>query len=451
VTKISQLSSIGDSLAIGDQFLIRDIDDVGSPNKSVTVSGITRALDTGTALAPAIAFASDKNTGIYSPSADTLAFVEGGTEAMRIDSSGRVGIGTTSPSTLLQCQQASAGSIGTFSFASSTGGGAEIRVANGYSGTVPIYSFWFNNSTGVGNPAANEISAIISGTERVRIDSSGRVGIGTSSPQQALSILGAVQKNISNIDGEEAGFIGKYESQGGNTAGMYFNNTLSANFSTWLSFKTTNSSNNLLTAMTIDASQRVGIGTSSPATTSALEVSGNQRYLAVMANAGAGGSTNPAVSSGLHLSWNRSNGEGESNIIYGTGAGGAPGLAIGSWNGTTYTERLRVDSNGFANHTGAIGRGAPVTKTGNFTVGIAENWLICNGTASITVTLPTASAWTGREIMLKTIAAFTVISASSNVVPLAGGAAGTAILAATAGKYATLVSDGTNWIIMQAN
>jgi hypothetical protein len=37
------------------------------------------------------------------------------------------------------------------------------------------------------------------------------------------------------------------------------------------------------------------------------------------------------------------------------------------------------------------------------------------------------------------------------VVPLAGGAAGTAILAATAGKYATLVSDGTNWIITQAN
>jgi hypothetical protein len=39
-------------------------------------------------------------------------------------------------------------------------------------------------------------------------------------------------------------------------------------------------------------------------------------------------------------------------------------------------------------------------------------------------------------------------SASSNVVPLAGGAAGTAILSATAGAWATLVSDGTNWIVM---
>lgn len=99
---------------------------------------------------------------------------------------------------------------------------------------------------------------------------------------------------------------------------------------------------------------------------------------------------------------------------------------------------------------GSLGRNAPVTKTGDFTLADTENWLICNGTGTITVTLPAASSWTGREVMIKTIAAFTVVSASSNVVPLAGGAAGTAILAATAGAWATLVSDGTNWIIMQA-
>lgn len=99
---------------------------------------------------------------------------------------------------------------------------------------------------------------------------------------------------------------------------------------------------------------------------------------------------------------------------------------------------------------GSFGRGAPVTKTGDFTLAATENWIICNGTGTITVTLPAASSWTGREFTIKTIAAFTVISNASNVVPLAGGAAGTAILAATAGTWATLVSDGTNWIIMQA-
>jgi hypothetical protein len=99
---------------------------------------------------------------------------------------------------------------------------------------------------------------------------------------------------------------------------------------------------------------------------------------------------------------------------------------------------------------GSFSRGAPVTKTTNFTLVDTENWIICNGTATITATLPAASTQVGREISLKNIAAFTVVSASSNIVPLAGGAAGTAILPATAGAWATLVSDGTSWVIMQS-
>lgn len=99
---------------------------------------------------------------------------------------------------------------------------------------------------------------------------------------------------------------------------------------------------------------------------------------------------------------------------------------------------------------GSLTRGAPTTKTASFTLADTENWVICNGTGSITITFPSAASWTGREVMIKTIAAFTVVSASSNIVPLIGGAAGTAILAATAGKWATLVSNGTNWIVMAA-
>lgn len=99
----------------------------------------------------------------------------------------------------------------------------------------------------------------------------------------------------------------------------------------------------------------------------------------------------------------------------------------------------------------SIQRGAVATKITNFTLAANENWVSCNGSGTITVTLPSAASFPGREIMLKTIAAFTVVSASANVLPLAGGAAATAILAATAGKYATLVSDGANWVIMQAN
>jgi hypothetical protein len=51
-------------------------------------------------------------------------------------------------------------------------------------------------------------------------------------------------------------------------------------------------------------------------------------------------------------------------------------------------------------------------------------------------------------VVIKTIAAQTVVSASSNVVPANSATAGTAILAASAGAWALLVSDGTNWVIM---
>ena len=95
---------------------------------------------------------------------------------------------------------------------------------------------------------------------------------------------------------------------------------------------------------------------------------------------------------------------------------------------------------------------APVSKTASFSLGAAENFIICDGSAAnVTVTFPTASANTGRVVVIKNLSAtYTVISAGSNVKPLASGTAGTAILAATAGKWAVLVCDGTNWVVMAA-
>lgn len=93
--------------------------------------------------------------------------------------------------------------------------------------------------------------------------------------------------------------------------------------------------------------------------------------------------------------------------------------------------------------------GAPVTKTGDFTVGATENCLINNKSgSSCTVTLPAASSYSGRSILIINNQAQTVVSASSNVVPAAGGAAGTAILAGNAGDWAILNSNGTSWVIV---
>ena len=95
------------------------------------------------------------------------------------------------------------------------------------------------------------------------------------------------------------------------------------------------------------------------------------------------------------------------------------------------------------------GSGVVATKTADFTLADTEGWIINNKSGSTcTVTLPAASAWARRVVTFKNLQLQTLVSASSNVVPLIGGAAGTAILPGLVGAWATLVSDGTNWVVM---
>jgi hypothetical protein len=65
---------------------------------TLSASGVS-TFSAGSAGAPAITTAGDTNTGMFFPAADTIAFSEGGSEAMRIDSSGNVMIGTTTANT----------------------------------------------------------------------------------------------------------------------------------------------------------------------------------------------------------------------------------------------------------------------------------------------------------------------------------------------------------------
>jgi hypothetical protein len=90
---------------------------------------------------------------------------------------------------------------------------------------------------------------------------------------------------------------------------------------------------------------------------------------------------------------------------------------------------------------------APVTIAATpGTVAATESFVIVNVAGTTTLTLPTATA--GKMLIIKTIEPQLVNSASSNVIPVTGGAAGTAILTATDGQSAILVGNGTNWEIM---
>jgi hypothetical protein len=140
---------------------------------SAGVSGVD-----GTASNPSYE-GTDSNTGIFFPAADTVAIGTGGTERLRVDSSGNVGIATTSPDGGLDVEKQN-------SYFGDTTNGGRLYFRRGVDGSAVGRVGWISgsnvnfeiaNDSGSGNILFQTNSA-----ERMRIDSSGNVGIGTSSP-----------------------------------------------------------------------------------------------------------------------------------------------------------------------------------------------------------------------------------------------------------------------------
>ena len=92
----------------------------------------------------------------------------------------------------------------------------------------------------------------------------------------------------------------------------------------------------------------------------------------------------------------------------------------------------------------------PTINVTNSTFALEEHndYLICNRAGTITLTFRNASQYPSKEITIKNVQAQTVVSASSNIVPITSTTEGTAILPATAGSWCTLRSDGTNWVVV---
>jgi hypothetical protein len=123
---------------------------------------------------PSIDFAiSDVDTGLNSEGTDELGIYTGGTERIRINSSGNVGIGTTDPSALLTLDDSSG-----YPYIHLNKSGTQ-KVSIGYNNGSD--SLWLQGSSHITFHSGG-------GTERMRINSSGNVGIGTSNPSTKLLV-----------------------------------------------------------------------------------------------------------------------------------------------------------------------------------------------------------------------------------------------------------------------
>jgi hypothetical protein len=394
VTKISQLSSIGDSLAIGDQFLIRDIDDAGSPNKSVTVSGITRALADGDATAPALAFAADKNTGIYRVGTDSLAVATNGTGRLFVDASGNVGLGVLNPTSTANGLDISSGGLSLVVGANNT----QTTRTNATTKTSRIASFHYTNteepvaiavadSTATSNviyfggstslcnaatelifyTAANNTTA--TGSERLRITSAGLVGIGTSSPDERLHVKATGTQRVDLAKFELAGQRSLLVQGQWGAMDIGTSNGILQYTSGNLGFRTSASGN---ANMLLDISGRVGIGTTSPQ--ALLHLAGSSSQLLV-----GSGSTDSVSSLTINASAATNFGIGLNSTANTGGNFYATrylqeGTHLGGiWYSTSTSELIRHSGlNGIAFHTGSASAGserARLDSSGRLLVG----------------------------------------------------------------------------------
>jgi hypothetical protein len=225
---------------------------------------------------------------INSPSYHALAFyTDAGTERMRIDSSGQVGIGTSSPSTVLHVAGNSTGRNTIVSNVTIDGGSTVANPYDGfgfgidfigrdYGNAIRDYAYIYSVMETAGSSAGGGDAGFTAGlrfytngggssgatpTERMRIDASGNVGIGTSSPTYKLHVRSAdASDDVAYIHHDNAsqssGTLLKVRSDAGAGSG----------------YSLLDVQNNSGTALYVAGDNKVGIGTTSPS--ELLHVSG---------------------------------------------------------------------------------------------------------------------------------------------------------------------------------
>jgi len=345
-------------------------------------SGLT--ILSSNAAAGQIHFGDDGSTNIgmlqYWHTDNSMRFTVNASEQMRIDNSGNIGIGTTSPAYELDVKSASS-SVASLRVLGN-GAASELLIettTNNANGTI---KFGDTDDNDIGyiqyGHSANYLRFGTNANERMRIDSSGRVGIGTSSPGHALDVVGTGTPAIeatctAGHFAIEAStpydYVAKFSSTDAGAAIIIQDNS-STNHANRI-----NVSGNVMqfvtaatTAVTIDASQQVGIGTTSPTnhinTGTFFKPDSNGKFLTL--NGGANGSfimlessttTDDDQVGGVY--WNRTQGQADAHkqvagidviqVAYGPNnvlEGGTMRFFTKPSGSGSNTPRMQIDHNG---------------------------------------------------------------------------------------------------------
>ena len=301
-------------------------------NKPTRVSGLTNAgiafsstetlVDGSSALPNGRIFYHSSHLIYDSPSSGhrfAVAGNQGTNIAMVIDSGQRVGIGTTAPAAPLHVKHAS--------------GEAKVIIQAGSNTSSAVLQFGDSVDTsrgGIEYTSTDDMAFSTNNmTEAMRIRYTGNVGIGTASPAQKLQVSGAL---VSTDQLTSPGSAGSYTYNA--TALDYSSN--GARLWSWGSstargtfnfIQLENDGTNQQTAMSIDSSGKVGIGTTAPS--SILHVAG-------------GSATIPTLSSSYPLTISN-NGNSGLNIIS-SGTTNAGQINFGD-SGDADAGRIRYDHN----------------------------------------------------------------------------------------------------------
>jgi hypothetical protein len=231
---------------------------------TLSATGVT-TVQAGSAGTPAITTSGDTNTGIFFPAADTIAFSEGGTESMRIDSSGNVGLGVT-PSAwgLLKALQIQNASFAGLSNTTYVGSNVYFDGSNfKYISTAASTLYTLSNTAGQhqwSTAASGTAGTNITFTQAMTLDASGNLGIGTTSPTTVGGVALCVYDSssprlrLTNSTTGNTSTVGCEITANGSDF-VFENRTTSANIRFF---------NNGAERMRLDSSGNLGIGTTSP-------------------------------------------------------------------------------------------------------------------------------------------------------------------------------------------